>query len=69
VSAREGASIQLSTGAVGRTHRPEVAVVRDVFCMIREGSSVYSARAELEAERIPLLRSVRWQRTLKTFLL
>jgi recombinase len=44
-------------------HEAEMAVVRRIFHMIGEGSSVSGARAALEAEKIPPPRGVRWQRT------
>jgi site-specific DNA recombinase len=44
-------------------HEAEIAVVRRIFHMIGEGSSVSGARAALEAEKIPPPRGVRWQRT------
>ena len=44
-------------------HEAEMAVVRDIFRMIAEGSSVHGTRAALEDARIPPPRGVRWQRT------
>jgi site-specific DNA recombinase len=43
-------------------HEAEMFVVRDIVRMIGEGSSVYGARAALEAAGIPPPRGVRWQR-------
>ena len=44
-------------------HGDEMAVVRRIFRMIADGSSVHGTRAALEAARIRPPRGVRWQRT------
>jgi site-specific DNA recombinase len=43
-------------------HEHEITVVRRIFRMIGEGSSVNGTRAALEADRIPPPRGMRWQR-------
>jgi DNA invertase Pin-like site-specific DNA recombinase len=43
-------------------HEHEITVVRRIFRMIGEGSSVNGTRATLEADRIPPPRGMRWQR-------
>ena len=44
-------------------HVSEMAVVRRIFDVLGEGSSVHGARAALEAARIPPPSGARWQRT------
>jgi site-specific DNA recombinase len=44
-------------------HKEETRLVRRIFRMIAEGSSVNGARTALEAAKIPPPRGVLWQRT------